>query len=160
MLTPKQAGQTQLRLNGLQPEVANRVRDLLKELAELPCPLYFMVSLGYRTIAEQDALYDIGRTKKGADTTPARPMGRTVTNARGGDSWHNYGRAVDLVLVRDGGVIEWQDLDTNGDGVRDYSQMGQVAKNHGFIWGGDFKGLADLGHIEYHPGLTLADMKK
>lgn len=131
----------------MRPEVKERVEELLDALARLG--LYFMVSLGMRTIAVQDALYAQGRTKPG-------PI---VTKARGGYSFHNFGMAVDLVLVRDGGVIEWKDIDTNSDGHADYSQMGQVAKNHGFIWGGDFSGLADLGHIEYHPQKTLAQVR-
>jgi len=147
MLTDKQKGQTALRLNGVLPEVSEAVKELLAELEAKG--LYFIVSLGMRTIAEQNALYAIGRSL----------AGRKVTNACGGFSWHNFGRAVDLVLVRDGGVIEWENLDTNADGMADYSQMGQMAKNHGFIWGGDFKGLADFGHIEYHPGLTLAQAR-
>lgn len=143
MLTEKQIAATGQRLEGLLPEVKVRVLDVLDELRGMG--LYFFVSLGTRTIPDQDALYAIGRTKPGAK----------VTNAKGGYSWHNFKRAADLVLVRNGGEIEWKNLDTNSDGIADYSQMGQVAKAHGFIWGGDFKGLADYGHIEYHPGLTL-----
>lgn len=44
------------------------------------------VTQGLRSYQEQDALYAQGRT------TP----GRIVTNARGGESWHNFGMAVDV----------------------------------------------------------------
>lgn len=47
---------------------------------------------GLRTWAQQDALYAQGRTAPGA----------IVTNARGGESWHNFGCAVDLTPSRDG----------------------------------------------------------
>jgi peptidoglycan LD-endopeptidase CwlK len=41
---------------------------------------------GLRTWAEQDALFAQGRTAPGS----------IVTNAKGGESWHNFGCAVDL----------------------------------------------------------------
>lgn len=47
----------------------------------------FRVVQGLRTWAEQDTLYAQGRTAPG----------EIVTNARGGQSWHNLGCAVDLV---------------------------------------------------------------
>ncbi|SVE43245.1 uncharacterized protein METZ01_LOCUS496099, partial [marine metagenome] len=39
-----------------------------------------------RTYAEQDDLYEQGRTEPG----------KIVTNARGGKSWHNFGLAIDF----------------------------------------------------------------
>jgi len=44
---------------------------------------------GLRTFPEQDALYSQGRTRKGP----------TVTNAKGGQSYHNYGLAADFCLL-------------------------------------------------------------
>jgi hypothetical protein len=44
---------------------------------------------GVRTFAEQDALYAQGRTRKGL----------RVTNAKGGQSYHNYGLAADCALL-------------------------------------------------------------
>lgn len=44
-----------------------------------------------RTFAEQEALYAQGRTKPG----------KVVTNAKAGMSYHNYGLAVDIVLLKD-----------------------------------------------------------
>lgn len=49
--------------------------------------IVFRVTQGLRTWAEQDSLYQQGRS------TP----GNVVTNAPAGSSWHNYGLAVDLV---------------------------------------------------------------
>lgn len=47
---------------------------------------------GFRSFAEQDKLYAQGRTNK------SKPI---VTNARGGYSAHNYGLAIDFVIVSD-----------------------------------------------------------
>lgn len=49
--------------------------------------LSIQVTQGYRTVAEQDALYAQGRTAPG----------RIVTNAKGGQSAHCFGYAADLV---------------------------------------------------------------
>lgn len=56
-----------------------------------------IVVQGLRTIEEQDALYAKGRT------TP----GKIVTNARGGQSWHNYGCACDCAPLNPDGSIDW-----------------------------------------------------
>jgi D-alanyl-D-alanine carboxypeptidase./Putative peptidoglycan binding domain. len=54
-----------------------------------------LITDGFRTFAEQDALFAQGRTTRG----------NIVTNARGGESNHNYGLAVDLYPVLDGRVF-------------------------------------------------------
>jgi peptidoglycan L-alanyl-D-glutamate endopeptidase CwlK len=51
---------------------------------------YYMIS-GYRSIPEQNGLYAQGRTKPGA----------IVTNARGGQSYHNQGLALDFCRDKD-----------------------------------------------------------
>ena len=55
------------------------------------------IAQGFRTFKEQDALYAQGRTKKG----------EVVTNSKGGQSVHNYGFAVDIVLIIDGKIASW-----------------------------------------------------
>lgn len=64
-----------------------------------------------RTFQEQNALYAQGRTKKG----------NIVTNAKGGQSFHNYGVACDFALMtKDGKSLIWDDKkDFDGDGISD-----------------------------------------
>ncbi len=82
-----------------------------------------------RTCAEQNAIYAQGRTTPGA----------IVTNARGCQSWHVCGRALDIYL---------------GSKAKsaDYKWLGAQWVSLGGKWGGDF---GDPGHFEYHPGLTI-----
>lgn len=87
------------------------------------------ITSGRRTCAEQNAIYAQGRTKPGA----------IVTRARGCQSWHVHGRAVDLLLPAA------QDADG-------YRRIGEMAERFGGKWGGRF---GDPGHLEYHPGLTI-----
>jgi peptidoglycan L-alanyl-D-glutamate endopeptidase CwlK len=69
-----------------------------------------------RTSAEQDELYKVGRTVKGKDVTTRRPMGRTVTNARGGQSAHNFGLALDFVPMLLG-KPQWNDKSLYGRAI-------------------------------------------
>ena|SRR5260221_8700005 len=82
------------RLSHVMPELAARVRKMADQLAEESITI--RVTQGLRTWAEQDALYAQGRTE----------AGRVVTNAKGGESWHNYGAAVDVAPF-DEGIPDW-----------------------------------------------------
>lgn len=84
---------------------------------------------GTRTYAEQDALYAQGRTKPGP----------VVTNARGGQSNHNFGCAVDIGLFKDGDYLEDSPL---------YKEAGPIGKSVGLTWGGDWKTIKDYPHFE------------
>lgn len=78
---------------------------------------------GVRTFVEQDALWSKGRTTAGS----------MVTNARGGESPHNYGMATDWTIFVDG-KPEWPTLH---DSVWD--EYREVVWKHGATWGGDWK---------------------
>jgi len=91
---------------------------------------------GLRTFAEQDALFAQGRTKPG----------KKVTNAKGGQSNHNYGLAVDLCLFV-GNQPQWED-------EAGFDRIGAAGKNQGLKWGGDWPKFPDRPHLEL-PGLTI-----
>ena len=73
------------RIARLYPELARRWTQI--DAGLVASGITVRVTQGLRTWAEQDALFAQGRT------TP----GRIVTFARGGESWHNYGLALDFV---------------------------------------------------------------
>ena len=87
----------------------------------------------FRSFDEQNALYAQGRTEPGS----------IVTNARGGESAHNYGLAFDFAFVDDNGDLSWSDSNP-------WAEVGSIAKELGMDWGGDFKSFKDRPHIE-HP---------
>lgn len=98
-----------------------------------------LVTHAFRSMEEQAELYAKGRSQPGP----------VVTNARPGYSWHNHRRAYDVVLIEDGRPV-W-------DNPAMYKTAGEAGRALGLAWGGDFGSLkGDLGHFEYHPGLTLA----
>ena len=105
-----------------------------------------------RTIAEQDALYAQGRTRL---YDAAGKKLEKVTNARGGESVHNYGLAFDIVLLIDknnDGIFETASwdllLDRDNDGKADWAEIVNHFKSHGWAWGGDWKKFPDYPHFE------------
>ena len=67
--------------------LASKVRQMAEIVASDSPPTFFRVTQGLRTWAEQQALYEEGRTVPG----------RIVTDAQPGASYHNYGLAIDIV---------------------------------------------------------------
>ena len=87
---------TQDRISKLHPSVRDEVTKIIEEINTkfLTGRAKVRIAQGLRTFAEQDALYAQGRTKPGAK----------VTNAKGGQSIHNYGLAVDIYPVINGKI--------------------------------------------------------
>lgn len=81
---------------------------------------------------------------------------RIITNAI--ESIHEYGCALDFALLINGRP-SWDDkADINDNQRDDYNEIGQIAKSHGFKWGGDFS-FRDLAHIQYTGGLSIKDLR-
>jgi peptidoglycan LD-endopeptidase CwlK len=85
---------SEARLGEVMPELVNIIRNLADQLAMEG--IFIKVTQGLRTWDDQDKLYAIGRTLPG----------REVTNAQGGESWHNYGAAIDVVPL-EGTIPDW-----------------------------------------------------
>ncbi|EPB7466460.1 M15 family metallopeptidase [Listeria innocua] len=125
-----------LRLNvsGVEKDLAERTRYVIKK--SFSEGIYIcVVNPCYRSHAEQNALYEQGRTKPG----------NIVTQAKGGQSNHNYGVAVDLCLYTDDGKdVIWE---TN---TKRWKRVVAVAKSVGFKWGGDWTDFKDYPHFELY----------
>lgn len=93
-------------ITDLAPEFREPVIGWLADCAANK--LDVLVYCTFRPSHEQAELYKIGRTKKGVGVTDKRPMGRTVTNAKPGQSAHQYGLALDFVPVMNGKLL-WSD---------------------------------------------------
>lgn len=89
---------------------------------------------GTRSYAEQNALYRRGRFGN---------PGPIVTNARGGQSWHNFGLAWDIGLFQNG-----QYLVTSAP----YAVAATIAKMPGLEWGGDWRTFKDPPHYQVATG--------
>lgn len=105
--------------------------------------IYVQISEGHRSNARQNELYAQGRTKPG----------NIVTNAKAGQSWHNYGIAVDFFLTsKDGSKALWT---VNSK----WRRAAAIGKSLGFTWGGDWDGFVDNPHLQMSQGLTLAQLQ-
>lgn len=123
-----------LKSGKIHPALVTRLEKFLK--AAWQDGARVIVQEGYRDHKKQDELF-----KKGG-----------VTNARGGDSYHNYGLAVDVVFLDEKNRLSWSPR-------HDWKRLGELGKKFGLKWGGDFSKLKDLCHFEYHPKLTIKDLK-
>jgi hypothetical protein len=103
-----------------------------------------VITFTYRSFAEQDQLYSIGR--RGIDGESI------VTKAKGGYSWHNFGLAFDFAFQVNG-KLSW-------DKSLPWSKVAKIAKDMGMEWGGDWVSLQDLGHLQYRQGMSLSEARK
>jgi len=101
-----------------------------------------LVTSTYRDNESQQALYEQGRTT----------AGKVVTNAKAGDSWHNWRCAVDVVPIVNG--------KPNWDGLHPvWDQIGKLGEQAGLEWAGRWRTFKELAHFQYTGGLTLTDLK-
>lgn len=141
---------TEQRINELHPKIRAEVLALFQKADTiLTGNATLRIVQGLRTIAEQDALFAKGRTAPGPK----------VTNARGGQSYHNFGLAFDIALLIDGKKISWDTAkDYDGDKVADWMEFVKLAEAAGYEWGGHFKSIVDKPHFQKTFGFTVKQL--
>jgi len=97
---------------------------------------------GTRSFTEQQSTYNQGRT------TP----GNVVTQARPGDSYHQYGLAFDVVPTEYLGLPGW-----NPSGPH-WAKIGEIAERLGLTWGGRWSN-PDKPHFELRAA-PLSELKR
>ncbi len=118
-------------LDSLTPDTRGAARKLMAALDA--AGVQYKIRSTRRTCAEQAEQYAIGR-----GTNDDRQV---VTHARGCQSFHTLGRAIDFTLIG-----------------TSYDVLGQIAEDGGWKWGGRFAGFPDVGHVEWHPGMTIEQL--
>jgi len=96
---------------------------------------------GTRTYQEQAALFALGRTRPG----------KIVTNASAGRSNHNFGIAWDIGLFKGPNYLQESLL---------YNVMGDLGRDLGLEWGGDWISFVDKPHFQLKTGITLAQVRE
>lgn len=127
-------------IEDLLPPVAARCRQFIRKCDEAGIDV--IITSTYRSIEEQNKLYQQGRSRPG----------NRVTNAKGGDSFHNWRVAFDFAPLKNG-KIDWNDVDL-------FKRCGEIAESCGLEWGGRWTKFRDFPHCQYTQGLTLADFKQ
>lgn len=99
-----------------------------------------LVTCTYRDGEAQAALWAQGRTAPG----------KIVTNARPGQSWHQWRRAYDVVPLINGKPV-WATKDPS------WARLGQLGQALGLEWAGAWRTFKEYPHFQLTQGLTLAD---
>lgn len=124
---------TEANLHGLQLAVQPLARRSLNAIKASGRNVR-MIS-GTRSYEAQNALF-----RKGRFGNP----GPRVTNARGGQSWHNFGLAWDIALFTDAGAYL--------AATPPYAAASLAGKIAGLEWGGDWKSFPDTPHYQLASG--------
>jgi peptidoglycan L-alanyl-D-glutamate endopeptidase CwlK len=130
---------TRIDLDVLYPPFVDKLIALVGACQDKGAHYYAVC--GTRTFSEQTKLYEQGRTAPGP----------RVTNAKAGESAHNFGLAVDF--VRDG-VLDRKGLQPDWK-PESYTELGVEAAALGLEWGGHFKSF-DGPHVQW-PGYVTSE---
>jgi peptidoglycan hydrolase-like protein with peptidoglycan-binding domain len=124
-----------------QSELLPAVDRACKALIEIAGIAGFPIKVtdAYRSFEEQDELYAIGRTKD-----PDKPV---VTNAKGGESYHNFRVAFDVVFIDGEGGVSYEG---------EWDKLGRIGKLLGLEWGGDWSSFPDRPHFQMSKGHSTA----
>jgi peptidoglycan LD-endopeptidase CwlK len=117
-------------LSKVNPVLAARIQAVASSLAAQGITI--IVVQGLRTVEEQDALYAQGRTSPG----------KIVTNAKGGQSWHNFGLAVDCAPENPDNSIDWNASHPQ------WKAMEAAGVKMGLVSGANWVRIADAPHFQ------------
>ena len=127
-------------LSDLNPKVAALCSEFITRCKAKGIDI--LITSTYRDSASQKALYAQGRTLPG----------KKVTNAKAGQSYHNWRVAFDFVPIVNGKAM-WSDTAL-------FTQCGEIAEQIGLEWAGRWVKFKELCHCQYTNGLTLLDFQQ
>ncbi len=126
-------------INDLTPKTAELCRQFVAKCKDQHIDI--IITSTYRDNKSQNALYAQGRTKSGAK----------VTNAKGGQSFHNFRIAFDFCPIVDG-KAQWTDIKT-------FTKCGEIAESLGLEWAGRWLRFKELAHCQFTEGKTLEQLR-
>lgn len=149
--TPNEPGvdsYTLAKIELAHPNLRQELKSIYREL--LDRNIHIRITDTLRTFDEQAKLYALGRTSPG----------KIVTYARPGQSYHNYGLAVDFALLLPGGKkVSWDmNLDLNENDQSDWAEVVTIFKHYGWDWGGNWNSFKDYPHFEKTFGYTTRQL--
>jgi len=122
------------KIEDLNPYVAGLCRKFIAACKKAGIDV--LITSTYRDGESQNWLYAQGRTRPG----------RVVTNAKAGQSWHNYRLAFDFVPIVNGKAM-WND-------ARSFKKCRQIGESLGL------QGLSfEMAHLQWTGGLSLAQLR-
>lgn len=131
-------------IDDLIPEVAQQCRALIEACKQENIDI--IVTSTYRDFASQNALHAQGRS------VASKAKGeKIVTNAKAGQSFHNFRIAFDVVPIVAGKAV-W-----NNEAV--WNKIGELGKNLGLEWAGDWVKFKEKAHFQ-KAGQNTSDLIK
>jgi peptidoglycan L-alanyl-D-glutamate endopeptidase CwlK len=127
------------KLEDLNPKVKPLVEAFIAKCHEEGIDV--LITSTYRDAESQNALYAQGRT------TP----GNKVTNAKAGQSFHNWKCAADFTPLVNG-KPDWNNTSL-------FDKCGEIAEKCGLEWAGRWKKFPEKAHVQFTGGLSLADFQ-
>ncbi len=128
------------RIQKLHTAIQCKSRNFINEV-ENTLGIKLRVTSGYRSFIEQTSLYNQGRTT----------AGKIVTNAKAGQSYHNYGLAIDVCEIKENKAL-WDEAM--------FKKIAPIGKKYEFEWGGDWKKFVDRPHFQYTNGKSTSELLK
>ncbi|MFA5166751.1 MAG: M15 family metallopeptidase [Candidatus Paceibacterota bacterium] len=125
------------KIEDLHPYVADLAKKFVAACADSGIDV--IITSTYRDLESQAELYAQGRSKPGLK----------VTNAKSGQSFHNWRVAFDFVPIVYG-KADYKNIHT-------FELCGKIAEKLGLEWAGRWERFRELAHCQYTGGLTLAD---
>lgn len=125
-------------LSDLHPRVREKAKAFVAACKKAGIDV--LITSTYRDNESQAELYAQGRTKPG----------KRVTNAKAGESYHNYRLAFDFVPIVNG-KCQWGD-------DKLFARVGAIGESVGLEWAGRWATFKELAHLQ-EPGLKLADLQ-
>ena len=115
------------------------------EYAKVVTGKHLVLTCVHRTPEEQALLFNKGRTKGSDGKWVVQDKAKIVTNVDGVSvlGAHNYkpARAIDVMVMDNvSGQPTWEE--------KWYLPLGPIVRKLGLTWGGDWKSIKDLPHIE------------
>lgn len=126
-------------LDDLTPAMKVKCQQFIEKCKEAGVDV--IITSTYRDFESQNALYAQGRTKPGAK----------VTNAKAGESFHNFRVAFDFCPVV-GGKAMWSDIKT-------FTKCGEIGESIGLAWAGRWSSFKEYAHLQ-EAGHTLEELRK
>ena len=126
-------------LSDLNPKVAALCSEFINRCKAQGIDV--IITSTYRDAECQDKLYAQGRTEPG----------KKVTNAKAGQSFHNWRVAFDFCPIVNGKAV-WND-----DAL--FTKCGEIGEGLGLEWAGRWKKFNEMPHLQFTGGLSLADFQ-
>lgn len=131
-------------LNDLHPKVKGLALAFIKKCKDENIDV--LITSTYRDFESQQALYNTGRSVESKSKGQ-----KIVTNAKPGQSFHNWRVAFDFVPLVNGKAI-WNDTVL-------FTKCGKIAQSIGLEWAGNWVKFKELAHCQYTQGLSITDFQ-